>query len=146
MARKKKKIVLPDPMPRLDNYGSEVPDPQPIAVNVKVKRLMNDSDRMRTIIRQELSRAAQEEGAESFEEADDFNVDDEYDPTSPYELVLDSDLEGDNYGNQGRPEPEAPANQQGTGKTEGNPQQSGGSSETSGNGGNPNPSPTPPNA
>lgn len=98
MAKKKKRIQLPDPMPRLDKFGREVPDPEPIAIPVKIKRLINDTDRMREIIRSEQIRhQLEQEGIspESFEEADDFDVDEEYDPSSPYELVLDGELDGE---------------------------------------------------
>lgn len=78
-------------MSYLDDNGHEVLDSTPIAVPVKFRGISHE-DTIRQIIRQELSRAAQEDGDESFEEADDFDVGDDYDPMSPWELTADQEL------------------------------------------------------
>lgn len=144
MARKKKKIQLPDPMPRLDDMGREVPDPTSLGVSVRVKRIINDTDRMREIIRsEELRRLAMAEGQETFEEADDFDVEDEYDPTSPYELVLDGELDGE-PGNQGSPGTQTPTPPEGTPKGTGETKPGSKPGEEAGAGGNGSPAATPP--
>lgn len=73
----------------LDDLGREIPDPKPMAV--KVMRHESDRDRIRRMIREEMSIAAEAGGMESFEEADDFDIEDPWDTyhtsESKYELV-----------------------------------------------------------
>lgn len=52
-------------------------------------------DNMRRMITEVLSLKAQENGYETFQEADDFNVDDDFDPQSPWEMVFDPGLKRD---------------------------------------------------
>lgn len=67
----------------------EVPNPTPVAPPVGYKRQPSLTEQIRAMVRSEaLRQAAEAEGVETFEEADDFEVDD-YDPTSPYEEVFD---------------------------------------------------------
>ena len=79
--------ILPD--------GSEWfdPDEPPVAVPVRFSRPANLTEQIRAVIRGELSRQAGNQGHESFEEADDFDVDDDYDPRSPWELNFDQEAE-----------------------------------------------------
>lgn len=72
----------------LDEYGIEHPDPRPIEVPSRLKMPQRQVDRVREIIRQEFSRRAMEDGKESFEEADDFDIPGE-EPFSPYEEVFE---------------------------------------------------------
>lgn len=65
--------------------GAEVPDPVPMAPPVGYVKQPSMFEHMREMIRRELSQAAAESGVESFEDADDFEVGDDYDPRSPYE-------------------------------------------------------------
>lgn len=67
----------------------EIMDPTPVAIPVKYTRMSHHNETIRQIIRSELSAAAAQREMESFEEADDFSMDDN-DPTSPYE----QDFEG----------------------------------------------------
>lgn len=74
-------------MPKnLDQRGWEIPDPTPLEVPLHWKRPPTLQDTIRQFIRTELSNQAVDQGAESFEEADDFDMDEEPDPLSAYEM------------------------------------------------------------
>lgn len=75
---------------RCDELGFEVPDSRPVEVPTRLKMPLSRAEQIRAFIRHELSRSADENGRESFEEADDFSID-EAEPYSPYEL---RELEG----------------------------------------------------
>ena len=61
----------------LDHTPMEIPqDQEPLSLR----------DEMRQYIRTMVSQQAEEYGAGTFEEEDDFDIPDEFDPTSPYEL------------------------------------------------------------
>lgn len=65
----------------------------PVAPPVGYKKQPSMVDHIRGLVRSEhLRHAAASAGAETFEEADDFEVGDDYDPTSPYEGDFDSPL------------------------------------------------------
>lgn len=74
----------------LNVRGHEVPDPtvlEPPLGYVPGPDLM---EQMRAMVRRELSAIAEENAHETFEEADDFDIeDDPVDYTSPYELYFD---------------------------------------------------------
>lgn len=63
----------------------EIPDPTP--VEVPLFRPLSIHEEMKRFIRSEMSRQAAEAGQESFEEADDFDVGDDDEIVSPYEMV-----------------------------------------------------------
>lgn len=68
----------------------ELVDPTPIAPPIGFKRTPSLAEQIRDMVRSEALRAEVEKaGAETFEEADDFDVDDDFDPTSPYEADFD---------------------------------------------------------
>lgn len=75
----------------LNEFGHEVLDPTPAAVPLNWKRPMALADQIRLMVRNELSQSAVSQGHESFEEADDFNVGDDYDPKSNWELNYDQE-------------------------------------------------------
>lgn len=75
---------------RLDQRGFEIPDQTPVAVPAYIKKY-DQRDTIKELIRQALSQEAHNAGYETFEEADDFDVGDDYDPTSPYEECFDPD-------------------------------------------------------
>lgn len=92
-------------------------DPTPAAIPLKFKRVESQADKMRRIIREEMSRAAEDSGMESFEEADDFAIEDDYDPRSPYEQTLEQELAGyepagDQRSLEGETETPGPGNQE----------------------------------
>lgn len=70
-------------MPEID--GKEVLDPTPVAIPAGMGKPESLVDTIRRLVRNEISHEAQSQGIESFEEANDFDVEDE-DWTSPYEL------------------------------------------------------------
>lgn len=73
-------------MKRLDKNGSEQLDPRPKAIPAKIRRI-SETDRFRSIVAGMLSDAAADNGMESFEEANDFYVEDDFFPMSPHELT-----------------------------------------------------------
>lgn len=75
---------------RLDDHGREVLDPTPIAPPIGWKPEPSMVEIIRAQIAGErLRQEAEAAGKESFEEADDFDVDDDFDPSSPYEEIFD---------------------------------------------------------
>lgn len=80
---------------RLDSKGREYMDSTPMAPPVGYKREPTIAERIRDMVRGEhLRNAALAAGAETFEEADDFDIpdDDTYDPSTPYEEVFEPEL------------------------------------------------------
>jgi len=78
---------------KFDSRGREICDPTPIEVPAGFHHPPSLEDRMKRYIRDELSATANNEGFETFEEADDFDIpDDPIDPTTPYETVFDPGL------------------------------------------------------
>lgn len=75
----------------LDEHGREVPDPTPIAVPAGFKRPETLAEQVKRLVRSERwSQAMEEAGNETFEESEDFEIDDDmFDPHSPYEEVFD---------------------------------------------------------
>lgn len=67
----------------------EIHDGAPVAVPAGFKHPPSIQDIIRRAIRQEISTSAAKQGQESFEEADDFDVDDDPEIKSPYELDED---------------------------------------------------------
>jgi len=71
----------------------EILDPTPLALPVGLKQPPTLQEQIRRMIRsEELRRAAEAAGHETFEESDDFEVGDDYDPKSPYEETFDPGL------------------------------------------------------
>lgn len=74
----------------LDTKGRELPDPRPLAPALGTKAQMPIRDYIRSLVHSEaLQRELDAQGAETFEEADDFEVGDDYFPDSQYENELD---------------------------------------------------------
>lgn len=81
---------------RHDERGREVLDPTPMAVPTHLRRPPTLQEQIRMMVRsEELRRAVSDAGGETFEEADDFDVGDDFDPTSPYEEAFDPPVEED---------------------------------------------------
>lgn len=82
LAKLKAKGLHPD--------GTAVLDPRPMAPPIGYIRQPSLVDQIREMVRSEhLARAAMAAGKETFEEADDFDIDDEYDMQSPWENEFD---------------------------------------------------------
>lgn len=78
---------------RLDELGRENPDPRPLAPPLGHVKQDSLQDLMRQmIVSHQLAQEAAAVGAETFEEADDFDIGDDYDPTSPYEQEFEGGL------------------------------------------------------
>lgn len=99
----------------LDENGHEMLDDTPIEVPVRLKRPETLQEQIRRFFRsEEINQAIENAGFETFEEADDFEVDD-YEPRSPHEQNINQEIEGINndqdalfqqYNEQRKPPPE----------------------------------------
>lgn len=69
--------------------GSEIPDPTPLEIPAGFKIPETAEQRFQRMVRHSMSEWAKSHEAETFDEADDFEVEDEYDPTSRYETAFD---------------------------------------------------------
>lgn len=75
---------------RLDESGREIVSPLPMEPPVGFKRQPTMVDIIREQIRSaRFAEEAAREGMESFEEADDFDIGDDYEPNSPWENDFD---------------------------------------------------------
>lgn len=83
----------------LDKDGIEHPDPRPIEIPTRLRTPGRQVDRIRNMIRQEMSQAAAASGRESFEDADDFNME-EVEFTSPYENEFEPEIPVDKSAQQ----------------------------------------------
>lgn len=74
---------------RLDSYGNEIPDQQPVSIPAGFQRPERLEDQIRRLIRNAIADQDRDK-VETFEEAEDFDIDDDmFDPQSPYEEVFD---------------------------------------------------------
>lgn len=69
-----------------DEKGREIPDQTPVALPIGWKAPPTLHEQIQRYIRNEVSRQAAELGEETFEEADDFYVEDDPEMRSPYEI------------------------------------------------------------
>lgn len=84
---------------KFDADGRELMDPTPIAPPIGYKKSPSIAEQIRTMIRSEhLRQEAERAGYETFEEADDFDVGDDFDPKSPYEEVFEPVPQDDGSG------------------------------------------------
>lgn len=76
---------------RLDEKGYEVPDPVPMEPPVGYDRQPSLVERIRAMVRSEhLAMEAEKQGFDTFDDADDFDVDDDtFDPDTPYEAEFE---------------------------------------------------------
>lgn len=75
---------------RFNTKGAEISDRTPVAMPLGWKRPESIEEKMRRIIRESLSQRAMEEGFETFDESDDFDMGDEDGlpmPYSPHEMT-----------------------------------------------------------
>jgi len=77
----------------LDEFGHEVPDPTPLQIPAGFKRPETLAEQVQRLVRGAISRQAAEEGMETFEESEDFDIpDDPDDPSTQYEEYFDPTL------------------------------------------------------
>lgn len=75
---------------RLDARGHEKLDPTPVAMPAGFKHPEQLTDTIARIVRRQVSEIAESQGYETFDEAEDFDIDDEtFDPSTPYETFHD---------------------------------------------------------
>lgn len=77
-----------------DKDGNEVPDGQPLEIPAGFKVPESLADQIKRLIyNPEFQDYVRGEGAETFEESEDFEIDDDmFEPSSPYEEVFDPTL------------------------------------------------------
>lgn len=69
-----------------DEFGRELHSGIPVAPPIGYKPSPTITEQLRQMVKSEfMAREARKAGMETFEEADDFEVGDDYDPRSPYE-------------------------------------------------------------
>lgn len=74
----------------LDERGRELGDPLPVAPPAHLRRGQTTAEMIQSMVRRELSLRAEEHGFETFEESDDFDIDDDpADPHTSYEAHFD---------------------------------------------------------
>lgn len=74
---------------RQDEEGREIPDSTPLELPLGMKRPDTLAEQVQRLVRRQLSDYAALHGHESFEEAEDFDVDEDFDPSTPYEEEFD---------------------------------------------------------
>lgn len=62
---------------KFDALGRELPDPTPVELPFGAQRPESLQDMIRRLVRTDVSRAAEQAGAETFEEANDFEVEED---------------------------------------------------------------------
>lgn len=78
-------------MKNLNEQGQEIPDDTPIVLRVRGVAI-SQYDQIRAYVRRELSDQARGMGAETFEEANDFDVDDETIHHAPHEYTEEQEM------------------------------------------------------
>lgn len=77
----------------LTKGGHEIPDPRPMRIPAGFKRPPTLAEQVRRLVQTSVSEWAANNGFETFEESEDFEVDDDtLDPRSPYEEHFDPEL------------------------------------------------------
>lgn len=74
---------------KFDEHGRELPDPTPLALPVGFKKPETLEAQIQRLIKGKLSRQAEEQGFETFADAEDFDIDDDDEPSAPYEMQFD---------------------------------------------------------
>lgn len=79
-------------MVEYNERGEELLDPRPMSVAVGFKRPPSLAEMVKNLVRNErVQRDFETHGIETFDEADDFEVGDDLDPSSPWEESFDPD-------------------------------------------------------
>lgn len=78
-----------------DAQGREIPDPNPLELPLGFKRPETLAEQVQRLVRNSVSEYARLHGHETFEESEDFDVGDDFDPSTPYELDFDPVLQRD---------------------------------------------------
>lgn len=73
----------------LDDLGREIPDPRPMQPPIGYKKQPSMFELIREATAREVALYAAGREPETFEESDDFDIDDDIDPSSPWENDFD---------------------------------------------------------
>lgn len=85
----------------------ETPDPTPVEIPVQFRRAESMDERIARIVEHSISKEAERQGFETFDEANDFDVDDDLFPASAWETSTDAHLvDAVKAGVLERPDPE----------------------------------------
>lgn len=77
---------------RLDAGGREVTDGRPMAPPLGYKKTESLAEQIRRMVQDEhIRRELENSGIETFDEANDFDIGDDVDPSSPYEVHFSSE-------------------------------------------------------
>jgi len=76
---------------RLNALGQEVLDKMPMAKPVRIRKI-SETDKFRSIVQGMLSDHAADRGVETFEEANDFDIDEDPFPQSRFELTVAEEI------------------------------------------------------
>lgn len=99
---------------KFDEQGREIPDPTPVEVPLDYTRPLTLQEEFRRFLQIEASIIAENAGFETFEEADDFDVDEEeVEFISPYEILEMSDEQS--FGRESIEGPSGASGQEGPG-------------------------------
>lgn len=88
----KRKVETPewvDQIRRQDEDGKEIVDAKPVAIPAGFRRPETLAEQVRRLVRME---QMEDTGEETWEDANDFDVDDDFDPRSPWETIYDEAL------------------------------------------------------
>lgn len=75
-----------------DDEGREVIDPKPLAIPAGFQRPETLAEQVQRLVQRQVSEAAMLAGEETWEEANDFDIDEDFDPTTPWETIYDPEL------------------------------------------------------
>jgi len=85
-------------MAKLSKDGKEILDQTPVAIPVGITRPPTLQEQIQRLISNETIKAQlAAQGQETFDEADDFEVGEDYDPQSPYETIFDPETNREMY-------------------------------------------------
>lgn len=79
-------------MAKFDEFGREIPDNTPVEMPLGLRMPKPLQELIKDIVRHQMSQEAAEEGRETFDEANDFDVEDDEIPASPYEIDEDEEF------------------------------------------------------
>lgn len=78
---------------RLNDKGQEVLNDAPVTLPVRYQRGDNITERVQRMVEETISRRAEMAGLETLDDANDFDVGDDYDPRSEHEVDEDAEAE-----------------------------------------------------
>lgn len=94
-------------MARFNERGEHIPDPRRVEWPTELRRPPSLQDEIKRFIRQELSSVARDQGVETFEEADDFDTEEDPDLLLPTAYELTEEQLHRDASDLSRPEPTA---------------------------------------